>query len=160
MWFQPEVAAQLERGIDLYKDYIQAVKDDMKQEAGAMAGDPALRDAAKRHDPAAAARALDALLARNENLVSLAVEDEDARTLASKDRGTPLDDAKEKKLEVRRPLGDSDAPSQLVATFAFDRRYERELEEAGNVQHAYAQLAKERERVYALYYEFSRSCSP
>ena len=151
--FEPEVAAQLQRGIDLYKDYIQAVKDDMKQEAGAMAGDPALRDAAKRHDAAAAARALDALFARNENLVSLAVEDEDARTLASKDRGRPLDDAKEKKLEVRPPLGDGDAPAHLVATFAFDRRYERELAEAGDVQYKYAQLEKERQRGYVPYYE-------
>ncbi|HTQ46124.1 MAG TPA: ATP-binding protein [Polyangiaceae bacterium] len=154
VWFRPEVAAQLERGIDLYKDYIQAVKDDMKQEAGAMAGDPALRDAAKRRDPAAAAHALEALFPRYDNLVSLAVEDEDARTLASRDRGRPLDDATERKLPVKRPLGDGENPPQLVATFAFDRRYERELEQAGNVQATYAQFAKERERVYALYYEF------
>ncbi len=153
VWLRPEVDQQLERGIDLYKDYIQAVKDDMKQEAGAMAADPALRDAAKRHDAAAAARALDALFARNENLVSLVVEDEDARTLASKDRGRPLDDAKERKLEVPRPLADGDSPPKLVATFAFDRRYQQELDEAGEVKDRYALAAKERVRVYAPYYE-------
>src|SRR5215471_9897729 len=60
-WIQPDVAAQLERGIALYKDYVRAVKDDMKHQTDAMAGDGALRDAARKHDAAGCARALDAI---------------------------------------------------------------------------------------------------
>src|SRR6516225_4676546 len=69
VWLRPEVDQQLQRGIDLYKDYIRVVKDDMKHQTDAMAGDEALRDAARRHDGAACARALDAIFPRHEQLV-------------------------------------------------------------------------------------------
>ena len=153
VWLRPEVEQQLERGIDLYKDYVGVVKDDMKHQADAMAGDVPLRDAASRRDPAACRRALDTLFLRYPQLVSLAVEDEDARPLALRDRGRPIDEATERKLQVSRALGEGDGASTLVATFAFDRRYERELEEAGKTHDMYAQLGKERARVYAPYYE-------
>ena len=156
VWLRPEVDHQLERGIDLYKTYIRSVKDDMKHQTDAMAGDVALREAAARHDAPQCTAALDAVFPRYEQLVSLSVEDEDARTLASRDRGRPIDDATERKLEVRRPLvdtGEEGGASTLVATFAFDRRYEQELEKAGNIHDMYAQLSRERARVYAPYYE-------
>ena len=54
---------------------------------------------------------------------------------------------------MRRPLGTEAASPTLVAVFAFDRRYERELERAGAIHSAYAQLEKERGRIYAGYYE-------
>ena len=153
VWKRPEVDQQLERGIDLYKDYIRAVKDDMKHQTDAMAGDTALRDAAHRHDGAAAATALDALFPRYPQLVSLSVEDEDARSLASHDRGRALDEATERKLDVPRPLGEPKDGATLIATFAFDRRYELELEQAGTVHDMYSQLEKGRVKVYAPYYE-------
>ncbi len=151
---QPEVEQQLERGIDLYKDYVGSVKQGMKYETDAIAGDAALRDAARRHDARGAAQALDSLFPRYEGLVSLAVEEGeegDKRPVASRDRGKPFDDAEERKLEVRRPLGADGAGPVLVATFAFDRRYERELERAGAIHDGYAQLEKERARLYAPY---------
>ena len=40
-----------------------------------------------------------------------------------------------------------------MATFAFDRRYEQELESAGATHDAYAQLEKDRPRMYAGYFE-------
>ena len=153
VWKRPEVDQQLERGIDLYKDYIRAVKDDMKHQADAMAGDTALRDAARHHDAAATASALEALLPHHTQLVSLSVEDEDARTIAARDRGKPLDEATERKLEVRRAVGEPGGGATLVAMFAFDRRYEQELEQAGTVHDMYSQLEKGRVRVYAPYYE-------
>src|SRR5262249_31938428 len=107
-WIQPDVAAQLERGIALYKDYVGAGKDDMKHQTDAIAGDPALRDAAHKHDAAACSRALDALFPRYGELVSLAVEDDEGRVVAARDRGSPIDDATERKLEVRRALGGAD----------------------------------------------------
>jgi two-component system, NtrC family, nitrogen regulation sensor histidine kinase NtrY len=153
VWIRPEVEQGLEQGVDLYKDYVRVVKDDMKNQTAAIAGDEALRDAARRHDGAAGALALDRLFAGHAQLVSLTLEDEGDRVLAEHNRGRPLDEGSERKLDVRRPLvADSAAPS-LVATFAFDRRYEKELERAGAVHDAYAQLEKERSRVYAGYYE-------
>jgi nitrogen fixation/metabolism regulation signal transduction histidine kinase len=155
VWLRPEVVQELERGIELYKDYVRVVKDDMKHETDAMAGEPSLRDGARVHDPAACGRAIDDLFPRYPELVSLSVEDASGRTLASRDRGRGLDEATERKLEVRRPLGPlvPEGGPTLIATFAFDRRYERELERAGTIHDTYAQLEKERSRVYAGYFE-------
>ena len=153
VWRPPEVNQQLERGIDLYKTYINSVKDDMKHQADAISGDVALREAAARHDAAECNKALEALFPRYEQLVSLKVEDEDARTLCAHDRGRPVDDQTERTLPVPRSLVDTEGTSTLVATFAFDRRYQQELEEAGAVQAKYAALDKERVSVYAPYYK-------
>jgi two-component system nitrogen regulation sensor histidine kinase NtrY len=150
VWLRPEVAQELERGIDLYKDYIRAVKDDMKHQTDGMVGDVALREAARRHDADGASRSLDVLFARYPQLVSLGVEETDGQLLALQRRARPLDDETERKLDVRRDLGSG---STLVATFAFDRRYEHELERAGAIHDAYAQLQKERRRVYSTYFE-------
>jgi nitrogen fixation/metabolism regulation signal transduction histidine kinase len=152
VWLRPEVDQQLERGIELYKDYVQVVKDDMKHQTDAMASDRSLRDAARAHDVPSASRALEHLFPRYTQLVSLAVEDDAGRALVTRDRGRSLDEATERKLEVRRPL-DDDGGWGLVATFAFDRRYEKELETAGATHEAYSQLEKERSRVYTGYFE-------
>jgi two-component system nitrogen regulation sensor histidine kinase NtrY len=151
VWLRPEVEQELERGIELYKDYVRVVKDDMKQQTDAMAGDPALRAAARGNDADGCARALDALFPRYTQLVSLAVEDSAGRPMAIHDRGRSLDDGTERKLDVRRPLATDDSAPTLVATFAFARRYEVELERAGSTHDAYSQLEKERSHVYAGY---------
>ncbi len=153
VWIRPEVEQELERGIELYKAYVRVVKDDMKDQAATMAGSQALRDAARGHDGVACKEVLGSLFPRYAQLASLAVEDEAERTLAKQDRGRPLDDATERRLEVRRPLGEEGSSATLVATFAFDRRYEQDLERAGAIHAAYAQLQRERARVYAGYYE-------
>ena len=153
LWLRPEVDQQLERGIELYKDYVRVVKDDMKHQTDAMAGDRAMGDAARARDVPGATRALERLFPRYAQLVSLGVEDGTGRPLVARDRGRSLDEASERKLEVRRPLGDDESGWSLVATFAFDRRYERELETAGATHDAYAQLEKERARIYTGYFE-------
>ncbi len=153
VWLRPEVEQELERGIELYKDYIRVVKDDMKQQTDAIAGDPDLREAARARDAVACARALDALFPRYADLVSLVVEDGAGRTWALRDRGRSLDETTERKLDVRRALAADEAAPILVATFAFNRRYERELERAGAIHDAYSQLEKERSHVYAGYLE-------
>jgi two-component system nitrogen regulation sensor histidine kinase NtrY len=153
VWLRPEVEQELEHGIELYKAYVRVVKDDMKDETAAMAASQPLREAARSHDELGCAQALRGLFPDYAQLVSLAVVDEGDRMLGEYDRGRPLDESVERKLEVRRPLGGSGPGPTLVATFAFDRRYERELERAGAIHDAYAQLQKERARVYAGYYE-------
>lgn len=153
VWLRPEVEQELERGIELYKDYVRVVKDDMKHQADAMSGDSALRDAARSRDAVACDAALAVLFPRYAQLVSLEVDDDSGRTLAFRDRGSPLDEARERKLEVVRPLSEGGGSPRLVATFAFDRRYEQELETAGATHDAYAQLEKDRARVYAGYFE-------
>jgi two-component system nitrogen regulation sensor histidine kinase NtrY len=148
---RPEVEVQLGRGIDLYKDYVRVVKEDMKDQTEAIVGDEALRQATRQRDPHSCTHALEAVLVRHPQLVSLSLLEGD-HVLASVNRGRPLDSSSERSLEVRRPVS-ADVAAIIVATFAFDRRYERELEVAGAVRDAYAQLEKDRSRAYAGYFE-------
>jgi nitrogen fixation/metabolism regulation signal transduction histidine kinase len=50
IWFNPEIGEQLDRGVDVYKDYVRAIKDDLKHQTVAIAADPVLREAAKKHN--------------------------------------------------------------------------------------------------------------
>jgi two-component system nitrogen regulation sensor histidine kinase NtrY len=160
VWLRPDVDQQLERGIDLYKDYVRIVKEDMKHQTDAMVGDEGLRDAARKNDGAATRRALETIFARSPQLVSLAVEEglhplegDDGMVTARHDRIRPFDEMTERRLPVRRSLGADSTGPTLVATFAFDRRYEQGLEQAGQVRETYTQLEKERAKVYAPAYE-------
>jgi nitrogen fixation/metabolism regulation signal transduction histidine kinase len=153
VWLRPEVEIELDRGIDLYKEYVRAIKDDLKHQTDAIAADEALRDATRKGDADASERALNTLFSRYGPLVSLAVEDEHGQPIASVGRGRAIDEATERRLEVRREIGDARAPASLVATFAFERRYEHDLVRAGEIHDAYAQLEKERTKVYAGYFE-------
>jgi two-component system nitrogen regulation sensor histidine kinase NtrY len=138
VWLRPEVGEELVRGIDVYKDYVKAVKDDMKHQTDAIASDELLRASVKKRDAEACARALDAIFPRFPELVALTVEDEHGPPHATRDRGREIDEATERKLEVRRPIlePEGDGPS-LVATFAFNRRYEQSLERAGAIHDTY-----------------------
>jgi two-component system nitrogen regulation sensor histidine kinase NtrY len=160
VWLRPDVDQQLERGIDLYKDYVRTVKEDMKHQTDAMVGDEALRDAARRHDAGATGAALDSIFPRSPRLATLTVEEglhlvegDDGLIIAARDRGRPFDEKSERRLPVRRALGPEGTGPTLVATFAFDRRYEDELKQAGDVREIYTQLEKERAKVYAPAYE-------
>jgi len=125
VWLRPDVDQQLERGIDLYKDYVRIVKEDMKHQTDAMVGDEALRDAARKRDAAGTAAAIDALFPRSPRLASLTVEEglhlvdgDDGLIIAARDRGRPFDETTERRLPVRRALGPQGTGPTLVATFA------------------------------------------
>src|ERR1700690_237784 len=139
VWLRPEVEQELEHGIDLYKAYIHAIKDDMKDLTAAMAGSQPLREAARKNNAADCERAMEDFFPAHAQLVSLSVEDREGHTLAERDRGRVIDESAERKLEVRGTLGPNGAGPTLVATYAFDRRYERDLERAGGIHDTYAQ---------------------
>jgi nitrogen fixation/metabolism regulation signal transduction histidine kinase len=149
IWFNPEVGEQLDRGVEVYKDYVRAIKDDLKHQTQAIAADPVLREAAKKRNIETLEAELDALFPHFPELVSLSIEDANGSTLARRDRGRPVDDKQERSLEVPRPLGeDLDAP-MVVATFAVPRKRLDELETAGVVVTRYHQLEASRSELYA-----------
>ncbi len=148
IWFDPEVGEQLDRGVDVYKDYVRAVKDDMRHQADVIASDQALREAARRGNSELELTALESSFSAYPNLVALRVVSINGRTLASHDRGRRLDTNAEKSLEVRRPLGDAASSPILVATFAVDRKRFDELESAGNIVAKYHQLEASRNDLY------------
>ena len=151
IWFNPEIGEQLDRGVDVYKDYVRAIKDDLKHQTVAIAADPVLREAAKKHNVETIESEIDALFPHFPELVSLAVEDAGGQVLSRRDRGRPVDTATERSLEVRRPLTDeADAPT-LVASFAVSRKRLDELESAGVVVARYHQLEASRADLYQGY---------
>jgi nitrogen fixation/metabolism regulation signal transduction histidine kinase len=151
VWFNPEIGTQLDRGVDVYKDYVKAIKDDLKHQTLAMAADPVLREAARRSNVETVEAELDGLFPHFPDLVTLAVEDAEGRVLARRERGHPVDATKERSLEVRRPLADDpDAPT-LVAAYAVSSRRLDELESSGDVVKRYHQIAASRSDVYQGY---------
>jgi len=144
VWFKPEVGRQLDRGVEVYKDYVKAVKDDLGHQTAAMAADENLREAAKKKNPEMAEAELDALFPRFPSLVSLSVEDQDHNVLARRDRGRPVNDATERSLERRMPLTDDPDGATLIAEFAVDRKRLDELEKSGEILQAYHELEASR----------------
>jgi two-component system nitrogen regulation sensor histidine kinase NtrY len=151
IWFNPEIGEQLDRGVDVYKDYVKAIKDDLKHQTVAIAADPVLREAAKKHNIETVESEIDAVFPHFPELVALAIEDQAGQTLSRRDRGRPVDTATEKSLEVRRALGDDEDAPMLVATFAVSRKRLDELESAGVVVARYHQLEASRADLYQGY---------
>ena len=151
IWFNPEIGEQLDRGVDVYKDYVKAVKDDLKHQTVAIAADPVLREAAKKKNIETLESEIDALFPHFPDLAVLAVEDTAGQVLSRRDRGRPVDTATERSLEVRRALTDDPDAPMLVATFAVSRKRLDELENAGVVVSRYHQLEASRVDLYQGY---------
>jgi len=151
IWFKPEVGEQLDRGVALYKDYVNAIKDDMRHQTDAIAADESLRLGAHAHNTELVESELNVLFPRFPELVSLTVEDDAGNRLASRDRGRPVNDATERKLEVLRPLWQGDDAPTLHATFAIDRKRLDELQTTGDVVTQYHQIENSRADLYGGY---------
>ena len=95
IWFNPEIGEQLDRGVDVYKDYVKAIKDDLKHQTVAIAADPGAprggeAGATSRRSSRSSTRSFPSF----PELVSLAVEDAGGQVaLARRDRGRPVDAA-------------------------------------------------------------------
>jgi nitrogen fixation/metabolism regulation signal transduction histidine kinase len=151
IWFNPEVGEQLDRGVDVYKDYVKAIKDDMRHQTDAISADELLREAAAKRNSELIEVQLDTLFPRFPELVTLRIEDHDGRVLARRDRGRPVNDATERSLDVRRALSAGPDSPLLVATFAVDRARVDELDTAGAVVTKYHQLEASRIDLYRAY---------
>ena len=151
IWFNPEIGEQLDRGVDVYKDYVKAIKDDLKHQTVAIAANPVLREAAKKHNIETLESEVDALFPHFPDLAALAIEDAKGQMLSRRDRGRRVDVTTERSLEVRRPLNDEEDAPTLVATFAVSRKRMDELESAGAVVARYHQLEASRADLYQGY---------
>jgi two-component system, NtrC family, nitrogen regulation sensor histidine kinase NtrY len=151
VWYSPEIGRQLDRGVDVYKDYVKAVKDDLKHQTVAIAADPVLREAAKRGNVETVESELDVVFPNFPDLVTLEVQDGNGHVLSRRDRGRPVDTTKERSLEVRRALTDEQDAPMLIATFAVSSRRLDELESAAEVVKVYHQIEASRTHVYQVY---------
>lgn len=165
VWFNPEIGAQLDRGVDVYKDYVKAIKDDLKHQTVAIASDPVLREAAKRGNVETLESELDTLFPSFTSLVELRVlrapptnpappfdpAELSEKTMAHRDRGRPVNATTEKSLSQIYPLTeDLDGPC-VLATYAVSSKRLDELESAGEVVKRYHQIEASRSDVYQGY---------
>jgi two-component system nitrogen regulation sensor histidine kinase NtrY len=151
IWFDPEVGRQLDRGVDVYKDYVQAIKDDMRHQTDAIAADEVLREAARSRNSELVEAQLVALFPRFPELVALTVEGSDGETLARRDRGRPVDQETERSRDVRAPLTNDPEGAHLTATFAIDRRRIELETTTGKVVTKYHALEQSRGELYEGY---------
>jgi nitrogen fixation/metabolism regulation signal transduction histidine kinase len=151
VWFTPEIGQQLDRSLELHKEYVQAVKDDMKHQTDAISADEVLREAAVKRNAELIEVQLDALFPRYPELVALRIEDSAGVVLARRDRGRPVDGNQERSLDVTRLLGTGSDPPSLVATFAIDRARVDLEEKTGAFVTAYHKLEASRSDVYRRY---------
>jgi two-component system nitrogen regulation sensor histidine kinase NtrY len=151
IWFDPEVGRQLDRGVDVYQDYVNAIKDDMRHQTDAIAADEVLREAAKTHNSELVEAQLVALFPRFPELVALSVIGSGGETLARRDRGRPVDESKERSREVHVALTDDPDGAHMTATFAIDRKRLDELDATGNVVTKYHALERSRSELYRGY---------
>jgi two-component system, NtrC family, nitrogen regulation sensor histidine kinase NtrY len=161
VWFNPEIGEQLDRGVDVYKDYVKAIKDDLKHQTVAIAANPVLREAARSRNIETLEAELDVAFTSFPELVSLTVLDSFAdprdqatfaqKTLAHRDRGSPVDETTERSLGVPRELTDEVDGPIVYATFAVPRKRLDELETTGAVVARYHQLEASRSQLYEGY---------
>src|SRR6185503_3191439 len=100
-----------------------------------------LRAAALLQHPPSIQQELDAVFPLYSNLVSLGVVSADGVPMVTRDRGRPVDNATEAKLEVRRQLVGEDGP-ELVAVFATPRARLDELPRRSEFVGAYHQIER------------------
>ena len=172
-WFNPQVGEELDRGVAVTKDYVKAVKDDLKHQTVAIAADPVLREAAKTRNVEILESELDALFPHFTSLVQLRVlrsppelnaqpagdvgmplydlEDIANKTMAQRDRGRPVDPVTEKSLSQTVPLTDDPEGPCVFATFAVPSKRLDELKHAGDIVRQYHQIEAERSQLYQGY---------
>src|SRR6185503_1246255 len=114
--------------------------------------DEPLREAARKRSAPELTSALDVLFPRYPDLVSLRVE-ADGTVVATRDRGRPVDERRERSLDVVRALSRDPAKDglTLVVTFAADRQKVDGLENSSAIVAKYHQLEASRAQLYSAY---------
>jgi len=148
VWFNPEIGQELDRSVEIHKEYVRALKDDLKNLTAALALEPALLRAVEQKSAPQITQVLSHLREEHTELVSLSLSI-DGQSIASADRGHPVDPSVERSLNVSRPVGDAGA--LLEATFAVPRAKIDELEASGAVISRYHQMEESRATLYAPY---------
>jgi len=139
--FTPELGEHLDHTLGVYQDLARSLKEGMRYQADAIAAREPLRAAALLQHAPSIQQELDGVFPLYSNLVSLGVVAGDGKPIVTRNRGRPVDNATEAKLEVRRQLTDENGP-MLVAVFATPRARLDELERRSEFVGAYHQIER------------------
>lgn len=151
-FFIPEIGVHLDQSLGLYQELAKTIKQSMRYAADAIAAKQALRDAVKRDDPSRLREVLSQQFKTYPGLVRLDVVDAEGQVRVSVDRGSPVDEVREKTLDIERELaGEGEGGGVLRAVFATDRARLEELTSMGQFLDTYRKIEKRRfqdERTY------------
>jgi two-component system, NtrC family, nitrogen regulation sensor histidine kinase NtrY len=112
-----QVEGELERGLSLYRTHFEALRADAERTVDAIAHDHALNEAAHRSEQAALIRALDDVLLRYENVVSIALKSPNG-SLERARKGVKLDELRPLELELPLASNASDSVHVVVGASA------------------------------------------
>ncbi|MGC4070445.1 MAG: HAMP domain-containing protein [Polyangiaceae bacterium] len=144
-FFVPEIGTRLDQSLGLYQELANTIKQSMRYATDAIANRQAIRDLAARADYGGLRKELLAQLPAFPGLVSLSVVDPHGDVVAQVNRGRPVDEALEKKLEIERALSaEGDEGPMLRAVFVTSRARLDELEGMGQFVETYRKIEKRR----------------
>ncbi len=144
-FYLPEIGMRLDQSLGLYQELADALKLSMRNAADAVAGRQRLRRAVESGDQVAMRNELTLALGQYPALAELSIYGADDELLARADRGLPVDDSKEKRLDVTRELSDKgDLGPRLALVFAVSRARFDEQENMGNFLQAYRRIEQRR----------------
>ena len=144
-FYLPEIGMRLDQSLGLYQELADALKLSMRNAADAVAARRGLRLAVEASDRTAMRRELMAALRQYPGIAEMAVQTADDEVLARVDRGLPVDESKEKRLDVVRHLTDKgDDGPRLSLVFAVSRARFDEQENMGNFLQAYRRIEQRR----------------
>jgi len=148
VWLNPEVGQQLDRGLDVYRDYVRAKKDALRSEADVLAQDDELRTSLEGKDRARIEKRLTHLRDGSPAISSLRIEGEDSAVIASVAPKQALDETLQRAFEVRRSIVDDRANRTLLVVFAVERQRFDELDAATRTAAEYHRLEGSKSELY------------
>jgi nitrogen fixation/metabolism regulation signal transduction histidine kinase len=151
-FYLPEIGMRLDQSWTLYQELADSIKLSMRNAADAVAERQSLRRAAQLKDAATLRNELEIALHQYPGLAELTVQDSDDEVMARVDRGLPVDETREKRLDLERSLSDKpDSGLRLLLVFAANRARFDERESMGNFLQAYRRIEQRRRQDEVAY---------
>ena len=151
-FYLPEIGLRLDQSWSLYQELADSIKLSMRNAADAVAERQSLRRAAQLKDVASLRKELLAALHQYPGLAELTVQDAEDEVVVRVDRGSPVDEAREKRLDLERNLGDNtEGGPRLRLVFVTNRARFDERESMGNFLQAYKRIEQRRHQDEVAY---------
>jgi two-component system, NtrC family, nitrogen regulation sensor histidine kinase NtrY len=150
VWTRTEVGPQLNRGVEIYKDYVKSVKDDIRHQSRTV-GLELEQLGARRTSQTSALQLkadLDLLLEETPGAIAFAVFDHDENLIGETHTTRVIDPVTDRSLETIVPLRDG---RSLQTKFTTSKKKLDELETAGRVASEFHQLEQLRGEIYQGY---------
>jgi len=144
-FYVPEIGKRLDESLNLYQELANTVKASMRNAADAVAARASIRRAVELNDELTLRKELKQALQQYPGLAELTVENSDDEVIARVNRGMPVDETREKRLDLVRTLSEkTEGGPRLLLVFVASRARFDELESMGKFLQAYQHIEHRR----------------